>query len=374
MPDALFDFWYRAARSDGVRRGKLGRSVVLGTRLVIGRDRAGRAFAMLDACPHRGMPLSYGWFDGETVQCPYHGWCFDAQSGRCKTIPSLSAKQTVDVTKIRAGHLPCEERDGFLWVFLPSPEPGGSLRRTARPSGPAPALPVYSAKYRSFSLSSEVPIAAEHGLASLLDPAHGAFVHAKVWWFARLLLGIHPDQGEGAEQREISRDFTPVALGFQEVSTQPIASPAFRRHAQSDVVEITADCVLPYNRLGQVRMNRCWVTALATVTPVTATSCRMDITVAWRLFYFWPFAAAIVKFLFWVFAVQDKQAMARQALGVDMVERPILIDDADKPLRWYHQIRRAYLSSRGSGAPFVHPLREAQKVTWRSPHVGDIVA
>ena len=373
QPDALFDFWYRAARSDGLRRGKLARAQVLGTRLVVGRDRTGRAFAMLDACPHRGMPLSYGWFDGQTVQCAYHGWCFDAQSGQCKSIPSLSAKQTVDVTKIGAGHLPCEERDGYVWVFLPSPEASGALRRTARPSGPAPALPVYSEKYRSFCLSSVVPIAAEHALASMLDPAHGAFVHAKVWWLARLVLGIHPDEGEGAELRDISRDFVPMALGFREVATQPITSPWFRRHAQSDVVEISSDCVLPYYRVGEVRMNRCWITVFATTTPLTAKSCRIDTVVAWHLFYFWPFGTAIFKFLFWIFLLQDRVTMTRQALGVDMVERPIFLDDVDKPLRWYHQVRHAYLASRRSGMPFEHPMRETVKVTWRSPHAGDIV-
>lgn len=56
-----------------------------------------------------------------------------------------------------------------------------------------------------------------------------------------------------------------------------------------------------------------------------------------------------------------------------MVERPIFVDDADKPIRWYHQIRRAYLESRRDGKPFDHPMREAATVTWRSPHVGDIV-
>jgi phenylpropionate dioxygenase-like ring-hydroxylating dioxygenase large terminal subunit len=369
---ALFDFWYRAARGDGLRRGKLTRARILDTPLVVGRDKAGRAFAMLDACPHRGMPLSYGWFDGEKVQCAYHGWCFDAQSGQCRSIPSLSKKQTVDLTKISAGHLPCEERDGYVWVFMARAEPG-SLRRTARPSGPAPALPVFSEKYRSFCLSSVVPIAADHGLASLLDPAHGAFVHAKVWWFARLLLGIHPDAGEGAEQRDITREFVPIPLGFREIATQPIDAPWFRRQSQSDVVEITADCVLPYYRALEVRTRKYWITGLATVTPLTPTTCRIDLIMAWYFFYFWPFAATVFKFLFWVFFLQDKQTMARQAQGVGMVERPIFLDDADKPIRWYHQIRRAYLESRRDGTPFDHPMREAATVTWRSPDVSDIV-
>ena len=40
-------------------------------------------FAMRDSCPHRGIPLSCGWFDGETVTCKYHGWVFEPGSGQC---------------------------------------------------------------------------------------------------------------------------------------------------------------------------------------------------------------------------------------------------------------------------------------------------
>ena len=33
----------------------------------MGRKNDGKLFAMRDLCPHRGIPLSAGWFDGETV-------------------------------------------------------------------------------------------------------------------------------------------------------------------------------------------------------------------------------------------------------------------------------------------------------------------
>ena len=40
-------------------------------------------------CPHRGdFTLSYGRFDGKAVECSYHGWRFEACSGRCIEIPS----------------------------------------------------------------------------------------------------------------------------------------------------------------------------------------------------------------------------------------------------------------------------------------------
>ena len=62
-------------------RRKLVKLTLLNTALVLGRDSSGRAFALRDACPHKGMPLSDGWHQGDTVQCSFHGWKFNVQTG-----------------------------------------------------------------------------------------------------------------------------------------------------------------------------------------------------------------------------------------------------------------------------------------------------
>ncbi len=61
-PDSLMltGFWYRALPADRVHRNQLHKAMLLEIPLVIGRDRAGRPFALRDACPHRGMPLNCG--------------------------------------------------------------------------------------------------------------------------------------------------------------------------------------------------------------------------------------------------------------------------------------------------------------------------
>jgi nitrite reductase (NADH) small subunit len=40
-----------------------------------------RVFALRDACPHRGGPLSQGIVHGSTVTCPLHNWKIDLASG-----------------------------------------------------------------------------------------------------------------------------------------------------------------------------------------------------------------------------------------------------------------------------------------------------
>ena len=39
-------------------------------------------FALRDACPHKGGPLSQGIVFGESVACPLHNWCIGLPSGQ----------------------------------------------------------------------------------------------------------------------------------------------------------------------------------------------------------------------------------------------------------------------------------------------------
>ena len=125
VPDSLmlFGFWYRALPSGQVTRIRLQKATLLETPLVLGRDAQGRPFALHDACPHRGMPLSCGRFDGQNVECSYHGWKFDAHGGQCQLIPSLTSDQNLKVDRIYAGAYACEEHDDYIWVFIPEPKP-----------------------------------------------------------------------------------------------------------------------------------------------------------------------------------------------------------------------------------------------------------
>jgi phenylpropionate dioxygenase-like ring-hydroxylating dioxygenase large terminal subunit len=65
----LWDFWYPALRSTEIVGDRLATAMLLEVPLVLGRTLDGKPFAMRDSCPHRGIPLSYGHFDGKTVEC-----------------------------------------------------------------------------------------------------------------------------------------------------------------------------------------------------------------------------------------------------------------------------------------------------------------
>ncbi|MEM8596340.1 MAG: Rieske (2Fe-2S) protein, partial [Pseudomonadota bacterium] len=107
--------WYVALPSAALRPGRMLARILFGQPVLLARRRDGSVFALRDLCPHRGIPLSAGRFDGETVACGYHGWRFDGE-GRCTLIPSLAEQSQVDTGRVRTGAWRVVERQGLIWI------------------------------------------------------------------------------------------------------------------------------------------------------------------------------------------------------------------------------------------------------------------
>ena len=344
----LWDFWYPAVRSAEIRGQKLVTAMLLEVPLVIGRTSEGKAFAMRDSCPHRGIPLSYGRLDGTVVECCYHGWRFDACSGRCVEIPSLTSQDKLKVERIFAGHFPCEECDGYVWVYMSGP--GTQLPETV-PA--APALNVFSDKYKIIHLSCELPSHVDHGIIGLMDPAHGPFVHQS--WFWRKRASIH----------EKAKQFEPIPNGFRMSPHQPSANSApYRLLAKmtGETVTTTIDFVLPNLRTEIDRSGKLWFSSRATVTPVRRDLCRIDFVAAWNL----PIPVAVFRPFAKKFLRQDQLTMIQQAEGLKYNPRLMLIDDADRQAKWYFALKANLLESRRTGAAMVHPMNGPVTLHWRS--------
>lgn len=352
MPDSdlLFGFWYPALRSVEVRGHALRQAMLLGVPLVLGRDRDGRAFAMRDSCPHRGIPLSFGSFDGQRVECCYHGWQFDPHSGQCCLIPSLTEDSKLKVERIFATSFPCEEHNGYIWVYLPESD----SRNTDAP--PAPRLPVFSESYRITHLSVDLPSSIDHGIVGLMDPAHGPFVHQSWWWRSRR--SIH----------EKEKTFEPIENGFRIKAHSPSANsgPYKLLGVYGEPITTTIEFMLPNMRTEQIRCGDYWFTSRATVTPITKKHCRIDFCAAWNIFRRVPFMVSIFRVFAKKFLDQDLRTMEKQALGLKYDPPMMLIDDADRPAKWYYQLKEAYLESKRTGEPMKHPIEGEVKLRWRS--------
>ena len=145
---------------------------------------------MRDSCPHRGIPLSYGRFDGKAVECSYHGWRFDACSGQCIEIPSLTSQDKLKVDRVFAGHYRVRRARRLRVGVHGTRRASRAPSRRNRPA--APKLATFSEKYKIMHLACDLPAHVDHGIIGLMDPAHGPFVHQS--WFWRSRGSIHEKQ------------------------------------------------------------------------------------------------------------------------------------------------------------------------------------
>jgi len=353
--EMLWGFWYPALRSDHVRGRHLARTMLLEVPLLFGRDAAGKPFALRDICPHRAYPLSFGEFDGESVECAYHGWKFDAHTGQCRHIPSLTADSKLKCERISAGSFPCAEHDGYVWAFMTNPEGRALAANYAVP--PVPELPTFSQHYKIAHLAADLPCNVDHGIIGLMDPAHGPFVHQAWWWRTRRSI------------RDKAKQFEPIPNGFRMSAHAPSANSApykILKLITGEPATTMIDFVLPNQRFEQIRAGKYWLSSRTTVTPIRHDLCRLDFVAAWNILPWFPIVSFIIRVLGPRFIRQDTTVIEKQGLGLKYEDRMMLVDDADRQARWYFELKAAHLESQRTGQPMHHPVAGPVTLRWRS--------
>jgi phenylpropionate dioxygenase-like ring-hydroxylating dioxygenase large terminal subunit len=111
----LHNAWYVAGWASELKSGALLARTLLNEPIVIGRDGAGRPFALLDRCPHAFAPMSAGrLLAGDRLQCPYHGLEFDL-GGACVRNPHGNGNIPPSAT---LQSFPIAERHTILWCWM----------------------------------------------------------------------------------------------------------------------------------------------------------------------------------------------------------------------------------------------------------------
>ena len=143
----------------------------------------------------------------------------------------------------------------------------------------------------------------------------------------------------------------------------------------------TIDFVLPNRRYETIRAVNAkgrerWFASLTTVTPVTASTCRIDVIAAWDIAYWVPFVTPIARYFGAKFVAQDQQTMVEQARGLRSNPGLMLIDDADMPAKWYFALKQRRLTGEGEHplkgpvgaalAKLSRPARTARGFAWRA--------
>ncbi len=161
------NFWYPMAISDELADKPL-KVKALGQDFVLFRGEDGLAKCVSNTCTHRGGSLAGGKINGNCIQCPYHGWEFDAE-GRCHRIPSLGPNPKIP-SRTRIDAYPVDERHGMVFAFL------GDLPEAERP----PIIDVkeweqegWTSTLQTYTIKCNYERSIENGI----DPAHNEFVH-----------------------------------------------------------------------------------------------------------------------------------------------------------------------------------------------------
>ena len=170
----LLGHWYIAAKSAQVKQNAPHGTEVLGQPVVLWRDKAGKAHALEDFCPHRGAKLSRGEVHEGNIACRYHGVTLDG-AGTILRVPAmpdcpLEGRRAVLSYEVR-------ESSDAIFIYIPSP---------AKPKAPELPLPeeFTSPDWAGFLCSAPWETNYRYALDNLADPMHGCYLHANSFTLA----------------------------------------------------------------------------------------------------------------------------------------------------------------------------------------------
>ena len=340
MEAALFlrNFWYFALHGGKLGKGKMLAIKMLGEPIILGRDRNGIPFALRDNCPHRGVPLSEGGFDGKTISCCYHGWQFDC-SGVCQKIPAMG-EPSQQLHKIRVPSYPCKEVSGIIWIYI--------HQNPLQPDEfvpPPPDLFIGAEQKFLHVEQSVLQVDIDHATIGLIDPAHVNFVHRSWFW----------SSGKVAKLKE--KDFEPFEMGFRMKRHRPQSASSgkgYRLLGGSISTEITFQ--LPGHRFEHIQIGESdFIVSVTLLTPVDEKTTVLNhvffSSLGWLTYIWWP-----LLYFGRTFICQDAKVFRKLQKGLESDPKLLLVGDPDAQARWYFDLKRQWTRAQEAKAPFENPL------------------
>lgn len=341
---ALRALWYYALPGHKIRRRRMLHLTLLGEPVLIGRDNQSRVFAIQDICPHRGIPLSHGRYDGAEVECCYHGWRFD-RDGVCTKIPSLVETQKFEPGRFKVRDYPVREVQGNIWIYMGEE----AVDEAALP--PVPRVPDFGDATYNMVHTMRFSCHMDHAVIGLMDPVHGPFVHQSFYWRSptRML--------------EKTKRFEPSYLGWTMVRHPPsVNGRLYRVLPGKRDTEIGFQ--LPGVRIEHIRAGNWRVCGLTAVTPINDHETDVHHAMYWNV----PWLTAlkpIARMAVQAFMNQDRQAVDRQQEGLKFNPALTLIDDSDKLAKWYFRCKQEFMRAQAENRDFKNPVEPAI-LRWRS--------
>lgn len=346
----LRNLWYYALPSHLLKPGKMVSRIFLGELVLLMRNKEGQVFAVRDICPHRAVPLSCGRFNGQEVECCYHGWRFNP-SGKCVEIPSLLPEQNIDLSRFDVQSYPIYETQGNIWIYMADSEKSQSHADQKD----VPIVPGFPEQQPHLVEVMRFPCFVDHAVTGLMDPAHSPYVH-RVWWW------------RSGELHEEVKQFDPSHYGF-----------TVRRHQLSDnmenmsrlywlvgggIPEVEISFRLPGVRIEEITFGKHRVCNLTAVTPISEIETEVNF-VLYGIPNWLKIFTPLIHILARKFLDQDRTVVEKQQIGLKYNPVLRLIKDSDMQAQWYYQLKREFARATSEKREFINPVKSVL-LRWRS--------
>lgn len=182
--------WYNVVNSHDLVKGQVKGIEYFGEKLVVFRQEDGKAAVLNAICPHLGANMAVGGkVIGGCIQCPFHNWQFDGQSGKCTKIPYCCKEMTTQ-GKVEESTHKCKMPTGasakvwhseevnyavYVWFHSEGAPPSWRIPIMVPTDSEGKELPlVYHGKH-TFDTACHIQEITENGV----DYAHFDTLHAK---------------------------------------------------------------------------------------------------------------------------------------------------------------------------------------------------
>ena len=164
----LLNLWYPVLPSWALGDTPIG-ITRLSRNIVLWRDRDGHVHALEDRCPHRGARLSLGWNLGDRLACWYHGVEVDS-NGKVEKVPAVE-NCSMEGKKTTQSYPVTEIKDA---IFLYFSDAGHS-------DPPELVLPneLAGKEFGHRLCTATWKCNYIYAVDNVMDPMHGAYLHAK---------------------------------------------------------------------------------------------------------------------------------------------------------------------------------------------------
>jgi phthalate 4,5-dioxygenase oxygenase subunit len=204
------------------------RTTILGERLVVFRDTAGKLGVVGERCPHRLASLALGRNEDGGLRCIYHGWKFDT-AGACIDMPTEPGAFGFR-DRMKLASYPAREAGGMIWTYLGPPEH-------------EPVFPEYDwmklprDRYAVMKVGERTNYA--QALEGAIDSSHSWFLHQGIIWDWQKRASVSVDTAPKLEAEDTDYGFRYAAIRV------PVENPDTERYVRVTLFLVPFTAFIP---------------------------------------------------------------------------------------------------------------------------------